>query len=273
MWSLSSNGRWFSRTVSVRYLTRRYAYNSCVNVPSPARGNFTVEHAVNRVFTTTVANPILGVYGDGQNHKDLGVSRDGKPPGSDCITNPNSLCCFSSYIPLLLILLLIKSTHRTRPWLQARRLLFLISRIFPKSPPKTSLYLAFCTSESDGGHALFRPLLNYISSTPWKRIATYQVPDLPACPAGGCICAVSGLAYWSVACVLIICVHKFGWVANGCGEPNMYMQGFRCKVTNVATNSTGVRTLAPARAPLWCADNTTNCRKGAKQVSSPLRET
>ena len=150
---------------------------------------------MNRVFTTTVANPILGVYGDGQNHKDFGVSRDGKPPGSDCITNPNSLCCFSSYIPLLLILLLIKSTHRTRPWLQARRLLFLISRIFPKSPPKTSLYLAFCTSESDGGHALFRPLLNYISSTPWKRIATYQVPDLPACPAGGCICAVSGLAY------------------------------------------------------------------------------
>lgn len=27
-------------------------------------------------------------------------------------------------------------------------------------------------------------------STPWKRVATYQVPkDLPACPPGGCYCA------------------------------------------------------------------------------------
>jgi hypothetical protein len=28
-----------------------------------------------------------------------------------------------------------------------------------------------------------------ITSTPWKRIATYQVPDLPACPPAGCYCA------------------------------------------------------------------------------------
>jgi len=28
-------------------------------------------------------------------------------------------------------------------------------------------------------------------STPWKRVTTYRVPAaMPACPAGGCICAV-----------------------------------------------------------------------------------
>ena len=40
--------------------------------------------------------------------------------------------------------------------------------------------------------------------TPWKRLATYKVPDLPACPEGGCTCA------WL-------------WIPNGCGEPNMYV--------------------------------------------------
>jgi hypothetical protein len=38
--------------------------------------------------------------------------------------------------------------------------------------------------------------------TPWKRLATYDVPDLPACPEGGCTCA------WL-------------WIPNGCGQANM----------------------------------------------------
>jgi hypothetical protein len=41
-----------------------------------------------------------------------------------------------------------------------------------------------------------------LSHTPWKRLATYSVPDLPACPEEGCTCA------WL-------------WVPDGCGQPNM----------------------------------------------------
>lgn len=53
--------------------------------------------------------------------------------------------------------------------------------------------------------------------TPWKRLATYDVPDLPACPEGGCTCA------WL-------------WIPNGCGQANMCVfselssrcHGFEC---------------------------------------------
>jgi hypothetical protein len=40
--------------------------------------------------------------------------------------------------------------------------------------------------------------------TPWKRLTTYDVPDLPACPEGGCTCA------WL-------------WIPNGCGQANVYV--------------------------------------------------
>ncbi|KAF7296931.1 hypothetical protein MIND_00924900 [Mycena indigotica] len=80
--------------------------------------------------------------------------------------------------------------------------------------------------------------------TPWKRVATYQVPNLPACPPGGCICA-------------------WGWVPNGCGEPNMYMTGFRCKVTG-KTGSAAVTT--PAIPPTWCEDKPNRCTTGPRQM-------
>ncbi|KAJ6611709.1 hypothetical protein B0H10DRAFT_2055378 [Mycena sp. CBHHK59/15] len=80
--------------------------------------------------------------------------------------------------------------------------------------------------------------------TPWKRLATYSVPNLPACPDKGCICA-------------------WGWVPNGCGEPNMYMQGFRCKVTGL----TGGAALAPAVPPTWCEGApASDCTRGARQM-------
>ncbi|KAI1467749.1 uncharacterized protein F4812DRAFT_459038 [Daldinia caldariorum] len=83
-----------------------------------------------------------------------------------------------------------------------------------------------------------------LEHTPWKRIATYQVPqDMPPCPEGGCYCA------WL-------------WVPDGCGEPNMYMQNFKCRVTGSTSN----RTLAPAKPPVYCADGTTPCVPGAKQM-------
>ncbi|KAG6816493.1 hypothetical protein H0H87_005574 [Tephrocybe sp. NHM501043] len=80
--------------------------------------------------------------------------------------------------------------------------------------------------------------------TPWKRLATYSVPAaLPACPPGGCICA-------------------WGWVPNGCGEPNMYHQGFKCMVTG----ATATNPVAVAKPPVWCEDDASKCTKGAKQM-------
>ncbi|KAG5640954.1 hypothetical protein DXG03_006538 [Asterophora parasitica] len=80
--------------------------------------------------------------------------------------------------------------------------------------------------------------------TPWLRLTTYDVPqNLPACPPGGCICA-------------------WGWVPNGCGEPNMYHQGFKCQVTG----ATSVTPLAAPKPPVWCEDNPANCVQGAKQM-------
>jgi hypothetical protein len=85
------------------------------------------------------------------------------------------------------------------------------------------------------------PLISY--STPWKRLATYEVPDLPACPVGGCTCA------WL-------------WVPKGCGQPNMYMQGFKCTVTG----ATATHAVAPAQPPVYCKDDASTCVKGAKQM-------
>jgi len=82
-----------------------------------------------------------------------------------------------------------------------------------------------------------------LPNTPWKRIATYAVPaDLPPCPQDGCTCA------WL-------------WVPKGCGEPNMYMQGFKCRVTGSNSN----RRLAPAQPPRYCP-NINDCVRGAKQM-------
>jgi hypothetical protein len=80
--------------------------------------------------------------------------------------------------------------------------------------------------------------------TPWKRITTYEVPaDMPPCPADGCICS------WN-------------WIPNGCGTANMYMQGYKCKVTNSKSNTP----LAKPKPAVWCEGNSTACIKGAKQV-------
>jgi len=81
-------------------------------------------------------------------------------------------------------------------------------------------------------------------NTPWKREVWYDVPAaMPACPPGGCICA-------------------WGWVPNGCGQPNMYHQGFRCRVTG----ATSVTPVATGKPPVWCQGNPGACTKGAKQM-------
>ncbi|KAF5386713.1 hypothetical protein D9615_002077 [Tricholomella constricta] len=80
--------------------------------------------------------------------------------------------------------------------------------------------------------------------TPWLRVTSYSVPAaMPACPPGGCICA-------------------WGWIPNGCGEPNMYHQAFKCKVTA----ATAMAPVAVAQPPVWCEDDPSKCTKGAKQM-------
>ncbi|KAJ7142133.1 hypothetical protein C8R43DRAFT_582201 [Mycena crocata] len=80
--------------------------------------------------------------------------------------------------------------------------------------------------------------------TPWKRITHYDVPaDMPACPSGGCICA-------------------WGWVPNGCGQPNMYHLPYRCKVTGAKSN----KAVGAPKPPVWCENNPGGCTSGPKQM-------
>ncbi|KIX03945.1 uncharacterized protein Z518_07498 [Rhinocladiella mackenziei CBS 650.93] len=100
--------------------------------------------------------------------------------------------------------------------------------------------------ESDLGAISLEDLVVFtvLEHTPWKRAATYQVPAaMPACPEGGCTCA------WL-------------WVPRGCGQPNIYMQGFKCMVTG-ATSTTP---LAKAQAPVMCDNDPSTCVTGAKQM-------
>ncbi|KAF7368474.1 hypothetical protein MVEN_00170600 [Mycena venus] len=183
-------------------------YNGCDDFPPddgdflelPANGNFTVELAVNRAFTSLSYGGVRrGVFGDGQNYTDgLG--------GIDCITELNI---------------------HTQNESMAAGTAFAIS------------YQSDLSAVTPENLVVFTTLYH----TPWRRLATYSVPNLPACPTAGCICA-------------------WGWVPNGCGEPNMYMQGFRCKVVG----QTGSAALAPASPPTWCENTPENCTTGAKQL-------
>ncbi|KAF5311489.1 hypothetical protein D9611_011608 [Ephemerocybe angulata] len=82
-------------------------------------------------------------------------------------------------------------------------------------------------------------------NTPWKRIIYYDVPSaLPSCPPDGCTCA-------------------WGWVPNGCGQPNMYHQAFKCRVSNAKST---VPVKVPAKAPVGCEGNEGGCVGGCKQM-------
>ncbi|KAJ2917948.1 hypothetical protein MD484_g2430, partial [Candolleomyces efflorescens] len=175
----------------------------------PSGQSFVVELAVNRAFTTlSYDGANTGIFGDGQDHPGLGYTDEGKHGAEGCITEPN-----------------IHTQNET----MAAGTAFAIS------------YTSDIKQVTPENLVVFTVLYH----TPWKRIAEYQVPELPACPEGGCHCV-------------------WGWVANGCGEPNMYMEPFRCKVVG----HTGSRAVAPAVAPVWCEDDPNHCVKGPKQVKS-----
>ncbi|KAF9476867.1 hypothetical protein BDN70DRAFT_881859 [Pholiota conissans] len=190
-------------------------FNGCDQFPPaagdflelPVNGEFTVELAVNRAFTTfSYDGTRVGTFGDGQEHPGLGVTLEGKDNATACITNPN-----------------IHTQNET----MAAGTIFAIS------------YTSDITQVTEDNLVVFTVLPN----TPWKRLATYKVPNLPVCPDDGCICT-------------------WGWVPNGCGEPNMYMQPFRCKVTG----QTGTQPVSRATAPMWCEGNQSQCIAGAKQM-------
>ncbi|KIJ93961.1 hypothetical protein K443DRAFT_134917 [Laccaria amethystina LaAM-08-1] len=124
----------------------------------PANGVFTVEHAVNRAFTTLSYNgSMTALFGDGENHPGLGVTSEGKNE-TDCIVSPNI---------------------HTQNQSMAAGTAFAIS------------YTSDLKQVTEENLVVFTVLYN----TPWFRIAEYQVPNLPACPEpGGCICATGSSA-------------------------------------------------------------------------------
>ncbi|TRM55585.1 hypothetical protein BD626DRAFT_48348 [Schizophyllum amplum] len=77
-------------------------------------------------------------------------------------------------------------------------------------------------------------VFSVLPNTPWLyRQVQYEIPaGMPPCPNDVCICA------WL-------------WVPNGCGTPNEYMDGFKCRVTN----ATGTNQLGAPQPPVYCGED------------------
>lgn len=188
--------------------------SGCLNTPPkkgdslalPAGGSFTVEIAHNQAFTTLSYNGKFATdWPDGKKYPE---DRHGPGNPPECLENDGAL-------------------HTNNQSMAAG----------------TAWAISY---ESDLSKVTMENLVVFsvLEHTPWKRIATYEVPkDLPACPPEGCYCA------WL-------------WVPTGCGQPNMYMANYKCHVTG----SKSKRKLAPAKAPVYCKDDQTKCVKGAKQM-------
>lgn len=130
----------------------------------PANGNFTVELAHNRAFTTlSYKGEKVSDWPDGKEHPDDWNSWEG--PGSKCLEN-GALHTYN------------ESNAAGTAWA--------------------------ISYQSDIKKVTMENLVVFsvLKHTPWKRLATYGVPNLPKCPEGGCTCA------WL-------------WVPENCGQSNM----------------------------------------------------
>ncbi|KZV96582.1 hypothetical protein EXIGLDRAFT_833539 [Exidia glandulosa HHB12029] len=179
----------------------------------PSGGNFTVEIAANRAFTTLSYNGGKATdWPDGKVHPtnwSTNVNDPNYPPtSSGCISSPNL------------------HAHNES---DAAGTAFAISYNNNINTVNISDFTVF----------------SVLPNTPYRRIATYQVPNLPACPAGGCLCA------WA-------------WIPNHCGQDNMYMNGYRCQVTGATASAKAVASPVPAQ---WCESDQSQCIIGAKQLS------
>ncbi|KAF2267182.1 hypothetical protein CC78DRAFT_92548 [Lojkania enalia] len=174
----------------------------------PANGNFTVELAHNRASTTlSYDGRFVTAWPDGGDHPENwnGWNTEGTP--AVCLKDDGAMHAYNE-----------------------------------SSAAGTAFAISY---NSDIEDVTMENLVVFTTlyHTPWKRLATYQVPNLPQCPEDGCHCA------WL-------------WVPSGCGEPNMYMQGFKCKVTGATSTSP----LSKAQVPAFCEDDQSKCVKGAKQM-------
>ncbi|KZV82398.1 hypothetical protein EXIGLDRAFT_346376 [Exidia glandulosa HHB12029] len=199
-----------------------FMHGKCRNYPPPpgefldlpAGGSFTVEIAANRAFTTLSYNGTkTSDWGDGKDHPvgygDRRIDQHFPLTELGCISSPNMHC---------------KNED------DAAGTVFAISYNSDMGKVNMDNLVVFTVAEK----------------TPYKRIATYQVPKLmPACPPEGCICA-------------------WGWVPNHCGQANEYMAGYRCRVTNVQPDA---KPLGKPKNPVWCEGEPDKCVKGPKKMS------
>lgn len=196
-------------------------HGPCINYPPPsgeflnipANGNFTVEIAANRAFTTLSYNGAKSsAWPDGKAHPDNYNTNNVDPmfplTSTGCLSSPNL------------------HAHNVS---DAAGTAFAISYNNDITKAQVSDFTVF----------------SVLQNTPWKRIATYQVPNLPACPTGGCLCA------WA-------------WIPNHCGQDNMYFNGYRCQVTGALASAKAVASPSP---PVWCESDQGSCLVGAKQFT------
>lgn len=119
----------------------------------PANGEFTVELAHNRAFTTlSYEGKQVSDWPDGGDHPDnwdAGLKADGS---RECLTDG--------------------ALHTTNQSTQGA----------------TAWAISY---ESDMAKVTMENLVVFstLDHTPWKRLAMYKVPDLQSCPEGGCMCA------------------------------------------------------------------------------------
>ncbi|KIN97736.1 hypothetical protein M404DRAFT_888845 [Pisolithus tinctorius Marx 270] len=224
LWDLAQSDYWFHHV------------NNCDQFPPapgdvlelPAGGSFTVEIAGNRGVTSYSFNGEYATeWTDGQNHTgSTDVLTQATYSSEGCVVDPN-----------------IHTQNET----MASGTAFAIS------------YNSELSQVTLDNLVVFSVLYN----TPWKRVTTYDVPAaMPACPSGGCICA---WVWVSAAADPLFRLPYNGWsfqIPNGCGEPNIYMEGFKCTVTN-ATSTTPVGT---PKAPVWCESDQSECVQGPKQI-------
>lgn len=145
----------------------------------PANGDFTVELAHNRAFTTLSYNgKSVSDWPDGKQHPEdwNGWGTDGLP--AVCLKEDGALHTWN------------------HSW--AGGTAFAIS------------YQSEIKDVTMENLVVFTTLYH----TPWKRLVTYKVPDLPACPEGGCTCA------WL-------------WIPNACGQSNMYVVSLSISMTSI----------------------------------------
>ncbi|KIY46497.1 hypothetical protein FISHEDRAFT_28572, partial [Fistulina hepatica ATCC 64428] len=180
----------------------------------PAGGNFTVEIATNRAFTTLSYNgTYVSDWPDGKTYPDDYVLRTVSSPA------------------------LVFRTFELRGFLVHTQ---------NQSMAAGSAFAIAYKSDINDVEPEDLVVFTTLEHTPWKRIASYEVPAaLPACPDDGCICA-------------------WGWwiVMHSCGQPNMYHNAYRCNVTN----ATGTVAVGTGQAPVWCENDTSACVSGPKQM-------